>query len=104
MRKEVPTETKIRIADYIIKEVSGRKLLNPDSNSSDIDEVLSNLGYKDRIKPKVQDCLDKGMNIYGDTIDFEMMFGEEYVEILKGVWNILETDNVIKAIDTDLNY
>ena len=44
------------------------------------------------------------MDIYGDTIDFELMFGEEYVDIVKGVWKILSENDAAVEVDTDLRY
>lgn len=53
-----------------------------------------------------REYLEKGYVISGDTIDFECMFGEEYVCILKNIWRILEKNGEgnFVGLDTDLSY
>ena len=50
--------------------------------------------------------VEKGYFISGDTIDFECMFGEEYVDVLHGIWKVLEKngDGNFVGIDVDLTY
>ena len=102
---EVSEKTKLEIADFIIKEVQGKKLLTNKSTEEEIDKTLNNMYfYPEKFKPEISSAIEEGMDIYGDIIDFECMCGEEYIDILKGVWNILEKNKEIKAIDTDLNF
>ena len=103
--EEISNKTKLEIADYIIKEVQGKKLLTKNSTEEEINNILNKMYYHpDEIKTEVISAIEDNMDIYGDTIDFECMYGQEYVDILKGVWGILEKNKEIKSIDTDLNY
>lgn len=55
---------------------------------------------------EAREYLEKGYVISGDTIDFECMFGEEYVDVLHGIWKVLEKngDGNFVGIDVDLTY
>ena len=59
-----------------------------------------------RLFQESREYLEKGYVISGDTIDFECMFGEEYVCVLKDIWRILEENGEgdFVGIDTELSY
>lgn len=53
---------------------------------------------------KCLEAIEKGLVLYGDTIDFEYPFA--YADFLTEIWESLETSNNkdFKGIDTDLDY
>ena len=104
-RKGALTEKqKNAVIEYIEKNLLGVRI----ETQEQLYQFAEENGYSedDEIYQKAQDYLKNGYIISGDMIDFECMFGEEYVCALENIWEILEEngEGSFVGIDTDLSY
>lgn len=85
----------------------GRVQLTPSSTEEEIQAYIRKpWSGREKYEQEIRDALKQGKTIYGNTIDFECMCGEEYVDILQKIWEALERngDGNFRAIDGDLTY
>lgn len=95
---------KAAVIAYIEENLLGKRV----GSSDQLQQFAEENGFCEdsKLYQESREYLEKGYVISGDTIDFECMFGEEYVCILKNIWRILEENGEgnFVGLDTDLSY
>lgn len=104
-RKGALTEKqKAAIIEYVEKKLLGGRI----ETLEQLQQYAEDNGFDEDcdLYREARGYLEKGYTLSGDTIDFECMYGEEYVDVLENIWKILEEngEGAFVGIDTDLSY
>ncbi len=95
---------KAAVIAYIEENLLGRRV----ESMEQLQQFAEENGFREdsELFQESREYLEKGYVISGDTIDFECMFGEEYVCVLENIWRILEENGEgnFVGVDTDLSY
>ena len=102
---DLTDEQKQALADYIIKNMLGDKVLEPGASEQDIQNASEEYYKIETNIDEVKAALSEGKSIYAGRVYFDEA-EYSYAEIFEDVWKILERlgNGNFEAIDNDLSY